>query len=108
MILSDKCLELGLPEPSEAEEQLHFVRRVIAEGNSLNTRMCRHIGIYNLHSIVPKLFKQGVNFEWVNSPVYCPLLKITPPEPVIVIYMTMEQQKEYWEAKKKPTKEANQ
>jgi hypothetical protein len=104
MILTNKCLELGLPEPKQNEEQLHFVKRVIAEGNSLNTRVCRYIGIHNLHSIVPKLFKLGIKFEWVNSPVYCPLLEITPPEPVIVIYMTMEQQKEYWEAKKKPAK----
>ena len=103
MILNKKCVELGLPEPKEHEEQLNYIKRVIAEGNSLNTRVCRYIGIHNLHSIVPKLFKLGIVFEWLNSPVYCPLLKVTPPEPVIVIYMTMKQQKEYWDAKKKPS-----
>ena len=105
MILADKCLELNLPEPHKTEEQLHYVKRVIAEGETLNTRMCRYIGIHNLHSIVPKLFKLNIQFEQVNSPVYCPLLKLTPPEPVIVIYMTMEQQKEYWVSKKKPIKD---
>ena len=108
MILADKCLELGLPNPHQCEEQLAFVKRIILEGDSLNTRVRRYIGIHNLHSIVPKLFKLGIAFEWVNIPVYCLLLKLTPPEPVIVIYMTMEQQKEYWKAKRKPIKEAAQ
>ena len=108
MILSEKCLELNLPEPHKAEEQLNYVKRTIVEGYTLNTRICRFIGIHNLHSIVPKLSESNVNFEKINIPVCCPLLKTMPPEPVIVIYMTMEQQKEYWESKEKPTKETNQ
>lgn len=103
MILNKKCVELGLPEPKQNEEQLHYIKRAMLEGNNLNTRVCRYIGIHNLHSIVPKLHKLGIVFEWLNSPVYCPLLQMTPPEPVIVIYMTVEQQRKYWEAKKKPS-----
>jgi hypothetical protein len=108
MIIVEKCLEIGLPEPHRKEEPLHFVKRVLAENYNLNSRLCRYIGIPNLPSIVLKLYRLGIAFEGVNSPVYCPLLKLTLPDPVIGIYMTQDQQQEYWRAKTKPITEVTQ
>jgi hypothetical protein len=104
MIIVEKCLEIGLPQPHRTEEPLHFVKRVLAEDYNLNSRLCRYIGIPNLPSIVFKLYRLGIAFEEVNSSVYCPFL----PDPEIGIYMTPEQQQEYWQAKRKPITEVTQ
>jgi len=108
MIIVTKCLEIGLPEPHKTEEPLHFVKRVIAEGYNLNSRLCRYIGIPNLPSIMLKLDRLGIAFEGGGSLIYCPLLKLTLPDPVIGIYMTQDQQQEYWRAKTKPITEVTQ
>ena len=108
MIIVEKCLAIGLPEPHKTEDQVHYVTRVIAEGYAVNARICDQIGIYNLHSIAQQLWELGIDFEWVYSRVYCPLLNAMTIELVPVIYMTMDQQITYWKGKRKPIKEATQ
>lgn len=95
MIHKDKCLALDLPEPKSHETQLVYVLRVMAEGFVLNTRLCRFIGIHNLHSLVSTLAKRGVNFTLAYERVYCPFICDTPPFPVDVVYMTQDQQAKY-------------
>lgn len=95
MIYIDKCAELELPEPKSFETQLLYILRLIAEGFVLNTRICRFIGIHNLHSIVSVLAKRGENFTLMYERVYCPFIGDIPPYPVDVIYMTKEQQDQY-------------
>jgi|GEM_PF-1588978 len=108
MIIVNHCIEVGLPKPHRTEKPLHFVKRVIAEGYNLNSRLCRYIGINDLPAIMAELYRLGIDFERVNCPAYCPLSIVTLPDPIIGIYMTMEQQRTYWRAKIKPIKEATQ
>ena len=108
MIIVKKCLEMGLPEPGKTEEPLHYTARMIAEGHNINALICRHIGIYNLREIVQQLWALGTDFEVTYSRVYCPLLNCIPPDDVIGIYMTPEQQRAYWKGERKPIKEATQ
>lgn len=95
MIHKDKCLELGLPAPKSYDTQGGYVTRVIAAGFNLNTRICRFVGIHNLHSIVSALYKKGVDFTLGHGRVLCPFTEETPPYPVDIIYMTTEQQSSY-------------
>lgn len=95
VIHKDKCLELGLPLPSSFDNQLTYIIKVIAEGAKLNTRIARYIGIHNLHSLIPILIKRGLVFELEHGRVYCPFTQKTPPYPVDIIYMTMEQVEAY-------------
>jgi hypothetical protein len=95
MIHKDKCVELGLPEPKSFETQLLYILRLIAEGFVLNTRICRFIGIHNLHSLASVLAKRGINFTLTYERVYCPFIGDIPPYPVDVIYMTNEQREHY-------------
>ncbi|MBK8187487.1 MAG: hypothetical protein IPK77_09760 [Cellvibrio sp.] len=95
MIHADKCAELNLPTPKTYETQLLYILRLISEGFVLNTRICRFIGIHNLHSLASVLVKRGVNFTLCYERVYCPFIGDIPPYPVDVIYMTKEQQEQY-------------
>ena len=90
-IHKDKCLELGLPEPSSFDNQLTYVIRVLEAGIKLNTRMARYIGIHNLHSIAPILKKKGYDFILEHGRVRCPFTDKVPPFPVDVLSMTAEQ-----------------
>jgi len=95
MIHGDKCVALGLPKPKSFETQLLYILRLITEGFVLNTRICRFIGIHNLHSYVSVLAKRGVTFSLYRERVYCPFIDDIPPYPVDVIYMTKEQQEQH-------------
>ena len=91
MIHTDKCLELMLPTPKTYETQYSYIRRLLLLGITLNTRICRYIGIHNLHSIVPKLYESGLFFTQTQDIAECPFTRVAPPHPVIFIYMTQEQ-----------------
>lgn len=92
MIHSDKCKELGFPAPLSSETQRGYVLRVIAKGHTLNTRVCRYIGIHNLHSIASSLANKRVVFTLRHGRAYCPFTRETPSLPVDIISMTPEQQ----------------
>jgi hypothetical protein len=91
MIHKDKCLELGLPIPTRFDNQQTYVLNVIANGFKLDTRMARFIGIHNLHSIAPMLYKKGYLFTLDHGRVKCPFTDKVPSEPVIILSMTPEQ-----------------
>jgi hypothetical protein len=100
-IHSEKCIELGLPVPKGYETQPTYIVRCISGGFNLNTRICRFIGIHNLHSIISALFKKGIDFTLAHDRVLCPSTGEIPTHPVDVIYMTKEQQAAH--PKEKPT-----
>jgi hypothetical protein len=100
MIHKDKCLELGLPEPKSYETQAAYVTSCIAAGYILNTRICRYIAIFNLHSIVPVLKRKKVPFTLAYDRAICPFTGELRPEPVDHVYMTAEQREQYIQPKK--------
>jgi len=95
----DRCLELGLPEPTSFDNQQTYVLNVITNGFKLNTRMARFIGIHNLHSIAPMLYKKGYQFTLEHGRVKCPFTGKTPTEPVDILSMTPEQVANYKKSK---------
>lgn len=101
MMFIDKeaCLELGLPEPKVFHTQDHYIASCLLKGFKIDTRICRHIGIGNLHSMKKALSKR-VEFKEYKSLAYCPKLKLIPPNIVLIIYMTPEQIKQYYSNKK--------
>jgi len=99
MIHKDKCLELGLPIPANFDNQQTYVLKVIVDGFKLNTRTARFIGIHNLHSIAPILYKKGYQFTLDHGRVKCPFTDKVPPYPVDIISMTPEQIAYYKEEK---------
>jgi hypothetical protein len=90
MIHKDKCLTLGLPEPLCGETQFFYIVRCMKSGYELNTRICRYIGIYNLHSLVSKVRRKGTQFTLEHRRAICPFTGKLRPEPVDHIYMTTE------------------
>jgi len=90
-IHKDKCLELGLPEPENYDTQSAYVLKLISNGYKFNTRMARYIGIHNLHSIVSKLTKSGLDFTLVHDLAKCYYTKTTPPQNVDIVFMSPEQ-----------------
>ncbi|OLQ77609.1 hypothetical protein BIT28_26945 [Photobacterium proteolyticum] len=100
MIYRDECSDLGLPEPKIGEKQIHYVIRAMLNGHRLDTRMCRYIGIGNLHSLVSALTKLKLSFSLKHETVACPKTKKVLSHPVDVIWMTPEQIEDYWSKKK--------
>ena len=101
MIHAVMCQSLNLPQPKSYETQSTYILRAMYEGHELNTRICRYIGIHNLHSVAADLFKKRHSFVLKHGRVACPFTGKTPPFPVDIIYMTKDQ-REKWKAKKKP------
>jgi len=99
MIHKEKCLELGLPEPMSFDNQETYIVKIMVLGFTINTRMARFVGIHNLHSIAPKLYKKGYEFEHENMRVSCPFTGKTPNQTVIVLSMTTPQITNYKIAK---------
>lgn len=102
MMLKEKCLELKLLEPNSFDTDISYIVRCISSGYIITTRICRYIGIGNLHSITPKLSDKGIDFTSNNGPAYCYFSKTIPLDHVIVIYMTKDQQATHRAKKEKP------
>ncbi len=103
MIRKDKCLEIDLPMPKGYETQIGYVKRLLVSGYRLNTRLCRFIGIANLHSITSALKNKGTMLVVEHGIAKCPETNETPPYPVDIIYMTTDQISEYKKTKPEPT-----
>ena len=95
----EACLTFGLPEPKEPQSQNNYIINCLLKGYILDTRICRHIGIANLHSLKQEL-RKSINFMECKQLVYCPKFKIIPPKTVLIIYMTPDQIKQYLSNKK--------
>jgi hypothetical protein len=102
MIYSDKCLDLSLPLPKGFDTHYSYVLNCIVAGNNINTRLCRYIGIHNLHNVIPKLKKKKIPFSLAHGKVHCPFTNQTQPYPVYITYMKLEQSQQYL-SNKKPT-----
>jgi hypothetical protein len=100
MIHSDKCHELNLPQPQSFDTQYNYILNCILAGYNINTRLCRYVGIHNLHSLIPKLKKKKIPFTLNHGRVACPYTNEVPPYDVDIIYMTNEQRLEYIEKNK--------
>lgn len=99
IIHPDKCAELGLPTPKGYDTQESYITRAIASGFILNTRICRFIGIHNLHSLASIMAKKGLWFSLTHERVLCPFTGEVPPHPVDIIYMTRDQQEAHRQSK---------
>jgi len=100
MIISQNCIEQGLPTPKSYDTQLGYIKRCIGSGYVLNSRLCSYIGIAHLHSYIPVLRQKGLEFSQEYGLSYCPARDFVPPYLVDIIYMTVEQQNQYREEKK--------
>ncbi len=103
LINKAKCAELNLPIPHSFYTCESYVLHCISKGYMLNTRMCRYIGISNLHSVISSLRNKGIDLIVEHKRVYDPALQRIIPYPVDVVTMTVEQRKEYF-SNKKPAK----
>ena len=103
MILKGKCIRLGLPAPKVYDTQKSYIKRLMIMGHKVNTRLCRFIGIANLHSIISSLKKKGVVFVTEHGLAKCPETNEIPPYHVDIIYMTQEQIRHHLKIKPEPT-----
>lgn len=55
MINEKVAQALGLPVPMKNEQQTSYVWRICLDGDDINTRQARLIGIANLHSVASAL-----------------------------------------------------
>jgi hypothetical protein len=103
LLNKSRCAELNLPVPHNFYTCESYVLHCISKAYTLNTRMCRYIGISNLHSVVSALKNRGICLTVEHKKVYDPALKIIIPFPVDVVSMTPEQGEEFL-SNKKPAK----
>jgi hypothetical protein len=103
MIDLQRCKELNLPIPRKNQTQPSYILTCISTGHKINTRICRYIGIYNLHSVISKIKERHYPVTVEHRIVWCPQTKTLPFHPVDVVYMTQEQRKSYL-INKKPAK----
>ena len=94
MISKEKCAKLGLPEPKSFHSQKGFILLCLLHGYKINTRICRYIGIHNLHSILSDLKSRGVPMLITHEQVWCPEQGLKPARPVDVVMMSYSQRKE--------------
>lgn len=94
-----RCAELNLPIPHSFYTCESYVLHCISKAYTLDTRMCRFIGISNLHSVVSALKNKGVCLTVSHEKVYDPALQRIIPYPVDVVSMTPNQRDEYFSNK---------
>lgn len=99
-----ECIELGFPEPRTFDNQQSYIIYCISNDHTMNTRQARYIGIGNLHTQASNIKKKGHKITVDKVKARCIKTSIILPHPVDIVYMTGQQQKEYWEGKKKPIK----
>lgn len=90
-LLSEACGRLGFPPPYAHEQQIVYVRRLLLEGRSINTRQARFIGIHNLHSIAAELCRKGFPLHIEHKPAADPRTGESPPQRVDHLRMAEEQ-----------------
>lgn len=95
MIRQNKCLELGLPEPSDCQKEANYVLSVISQGLAINTNTANYIGIDDLQGVVFTLKRKGYLFTVEDKEAECPSTGRLTAFPVIVLSMTKEQQALY-------------
>jgi hypothetical protein len=86
-----KIEELELPEPKCDEKQYTYILRILLLGIAINTRICRYIGIGNLHSLVSELKKKRIPHTVEHRAVIDPATGKLNPYPVDVVWITAEQ-----------------
>ncbi|MNH11356.1 hypothetical protein D3C79_708690 [compost metagenome] len=91
-LIPEACDRLSFPTPFPHEEQAAYVRRLLREGFTVNTRQARFIGIHNLHSIAAELRRKGFPFHIDHKPAMDPRTGELPPQPVDHLSMTKEQE----------------
>ena len=108
IIYKTECLEVSLPEPRAFDNQQSYIIYCISNGYQIDTRTARYIGIGNLHTQANNVKKKGIKLTIDKVKSKCRKTSEILPQPVDLVYMTPLQQKIYWGAKGKPTKEAAQ
>ncbi len=87
--------QLGLPAHKKGERQIDYVKRVLLNGTRLNTRICRFIGIGNLHSIISRLASKRFPHCVKHGLVTDPYTGEVPPYEVDIVWMEPEQIQAY-------------
>lgn len=90
-LIGDACVSLGFPMPFKWEDQICYIRRLLLDGHSINTRQARFIGIGNLHSVVPVLRRKGFPIRVWHTQALDPRTGERPPQPVDHISLDIEQ-----------------
>jgi hypothetical protein len=90
-LISDACVSLGFPAPLKWEDQIRYIRRLLLDGHSINTRQARFIGIGNLHSVVSTLRHQGFPLRVWHTQALDPRTGERPPQPVDHLSLDIEQ-----------------
>ena len=79
-LIPEACIQVGFILPYEKEEQAAYVRRLLREGFTINTRQARFIGIHNLHSIAAELRRKGFPLLIDHMPAMDPRTGELPPQ----------------------------
>lgn len=90
-LISEACDQLCFLTPLPHEEQAAYVKRLLREGFTVNTRQARFIGIHNLHSIAAELRRKGFPLHTDHKPAMDPRTGELPPQRVDWLSMTTEQ-----------------
>lgn len=100
MLYRDRIQQLGLPEYKGGKHR-HYLTKLLLQGLRINTRMCRFIGIGNLHSEISTLKeKSRLPHSKVLGLVADPVTGEIPPNEVLIVWMTQEQREQYFVRKK--------
>ncbi|OBU22870.1 hypothetical protein C0Z01_13490 [Photobacterium kishitanii] len=93
-------LNLKLPTFKSSDTQNGYVRETLLLGYKINTCQCRCMGIYNLHSIISELKKQGMDITRNCKKVVDPIRGVITKHNVLEAYMTFDQRELYKNKKK--------
>lgn len=104
MLYRDRIQQLGFPEYKGGKHR-HYLMSLLIQGYRINTRLCRFIGIGNLHSEISTL-KEKYRFPHSKKMglVADPVTGEIPVKEVLIVWMTPEQREEYFLRKKAPNR----
>jgi hypothetical protein len=100
MLYQDRIHQLGLPEYKGGKHR-PYLMKLLLNGYRINTRICRYIGIGNLHSDTSAFSRRNrLPFSKKLGLVADPVTGKVPPKEVLIIWMTQEQISEYFARRK--------
>lgn len=104
MLYRDRIQLLGMPDYKGGKHR-HYLMTLLLQGYRINTRMCRFIGIGNLHSEVSTLIKKNrLPLSKTLGLVADPVTGEIPAKEVLIVWMTLEQREQYFARKKAPNR----
>lgn len=99
MLYRKNIKQIGLPD-YKGGKHCHYLVSLLLKGYRIDTRVCRFIGIGNLHSDVSSLKKKNFPHSKKKGLVIDPVTGEIPPQEVLIVWMTLEQREQYFARKK--------